>query len=266
MIEIGESLVSAYLRLIEFCDIIEYNFVLPKQIVTQGEIDVVGLNFEDKKLFLCEVTTHLQTMNYGSREETTNKIRQKLERNHKFADMKFSDWEVFHMVWSPTVGKSMTDDLNAMINKLNGIKVTLIFNEEYATRVMRLIEKASNDIKDYNEPFFRSLQILAHLRMPNQNKLFNSLVFNDRPQDVYLKKHSLVTEQNPRYHYEAAMILLKDIGKPTHIEKLTQMLKEVYPNLFNEEYNSHRLQATVTSYLNIFKRYGKGIIGLKEWD
>ncbi len=267
--EIGESLVGAFLKFFESCDIVEYNLILPRQIDSQGEIDVVGINFKDQKIFLCEVVTHLQTMNYGSREETVNKIRQKMEKNRKLAEMQFADWEAIYMVWSPTVGQLMDDGLNAMLNELKGIKVDLIFNEEYANRVIKLIEKASHDIKDYNEPFFRCLQILTHLKMTNQAKLFNSLIYNAQRQHITKisvnKNPPGNNDHSPRHHYEAAEILLRELGKSIHIEKLTQLLKEKYPDLFYASYNSHNLQSTISKYLNIFKRYGNGNIGLQEW-
>ena len=266
----GEYLVSAYLRLIESCDIVEYNFVLPRQIDSQGEIDVVGLNFQERKLYLCEVTTHLQTMNYGSRDETTQKIKQKLLRNHKYAETVFPDWKACHMIWAPTVGQTMTNDLEVLINDLNNIDVTFIFNEEYARRVLKLIEMAVHDIKDYKEPFFRSLQILTHLRMPNRMKLFNLDVVNDQPEAHRTSQrytpNPLSIGHTVKYHYEAAVIVLRKHDEPLHVEDLTRKLKENFPNLFPVDYNSHKLQATISSYLHVFKRFGDGMVGLHEWS
>ena len=66
--EIGEFLVGAYLTVIEKCDLISYNVKHPeKGIEGLAEFDVIGLNFENKTAYLCEVVTHLNELRYGKR-------------------------------------------------------------------------------------------------------------------------------------------------------------------------------------------------------
>lgn len=181
MVEVGESIVGSYLRFFESCEIIEYNLITPEEVDKFGEIDVVGINFLSKKVFLCEVITHIHTMNYGSRDITTQKIKQKLIRNIKLANTLFPDWEISHMVWAPAVGQSQEKDLLEAISDIKDNKIVFVFNEDYSSKVLLLVEKATNDIRDYKEPFLRSLQILTHLKLPQNEFLFNKSVLNFKP-------------------------------------------------------------------------------------
>jgi hypothetical protein len=54
----GEEIVGEYLKAILNCDFVEYNLHTPD---IQGEIDVVGINAENKIVYICEVATHLIT-------------------------------------------------------------------------------------------------------------------------------------------------------------------------------------------------------------
>lgn len=58
MVNVGEQLVSSYLRYIRKCDFTQMNLYT---VEAQGEIDVVGINLKDRKLYVCEVAIHLTT-------------------------------------------------------------------------------------------------------------------------------------------------------------------------------------------------------------
>jgi hypothetical protein len=55
--DLGESLVGAYLRHVEKCQVVVYNSFFTDQ---QGEVDVVGLRGHEA--IVCEVTTHIKGM------------------------------------------------------------------------------------------------------------------------------------------------------------------------------------------------------------
>ena len=55
---VGEQLVSSYLRYIRKCDFIQTNLYT---VDVQGEIDVVGINLAERKVYVCEVAIHLTT-------------------------------------------------------------------------------------------------------------------------------------------------------------------------------------------------------------
>lgn len=52
MINVGEQLVSSYLHYIRDCDFTQVNLYT---IESQGEIDVVGLNMAEQRVYICEV-------------------------------------------------------------------------------------------------------------------------------------------------------------------------------------------------------------------
>lgn len=83
-LDMGESLVGAYLRYGEACDFVVYD----TQTEGQGEIDVIGFQVEQRRVWLCEVATHLDGLLYGSGgvAGTLAKVRQKVERALAFSE------------------------------------------------------------------------------------------------------------------------------------------------------------------------------------
>lgn len=162
-LDMGESLVGAYLRYGEECDFVVYG----TQTEGQGEIDVIGFQVEQKRVWLCEVATHLDGLLYGSGGAvgTLAKVRQKVERAIAFSDRMFPAQEKRFEWWSPKAGPSLTAGFEVIEREFGGgeTSVTFIVNAEYAKRVAVLVEKARKGTKATPEPFFRSLQILAHL-------------------------------------------------------------------------------------------------------
>jgi Holliday junction resolvase-like predicted endonuclease len=49
---IGEEIVMAYLQYIKGCEFIQSNLYTPD---VQGEIDVIGIDIDNKKIYVCEV-------------------------------------------------------------------------------------------------------------------------------------------------------------------------------------------------------------------
>jgi hypothetical protein len=163
-LDMGESLVGAYLRYGVNCDFVVYGTQTEKQ----GEIDVIGFQVEQRCVWMCEVATHLDGLQYGSggAPATLAKIRQKVERAVAFGNRMFSDQERRFEWWSPRVGPTLATGLEEVAAELSSPDTTVDFviNEEYADRVALLVEKARKGTKPTPEPFFRSLQILVHLR------------------------------------------------------------------------------------------------------
>lgn len=157
--EIGEYVVGAYLRLCEECDVVDYNARSSKKgLEGLGEIDVIGLRFSDKTAFLCEVATHLDGLNYA--KDTIAKVRSKYEHQRNYAKANLSSFAVHHfMLWSPRVAVGKKTTALGNIEELQ-----LVINGDYAACVEKLRNLASLTTKDIGNPFFRSLQLLAHLR------------------------------------------------------------------------------------------------------
>ena len=160
--EIGEYLVGAYLKMIVGCQFIDYK-VRPPGGGQDGlkELDVIGFDFSNKTVYLCEVTTHILGALYGSgADETAKRIIKKHEFQKSYANQYLTGFpSLKFQFWSPyvPVGK-ITKALDAVPS------LELIMNETYTARVSELRSKARNLSYDTGNPVFRTLQILEHLR------------------------------------------------------------------------------------------------------
>lgn len=157
--EIGESLVGAYLRQVQGCHTIAFNQYLPGK---QGEIDVIGLKREgdsgEQRVWLVEVAVHLDNLNYGGPDATVAKVRAKLETAREYAASTYRDHEVSIEFWSPRVPSGIAERLG----EFEGVE--LVINEEFTRRVNVLAGLAAATTKQFGDDAFRFLQLLTHLR------------------------------------------------------------------------------------------------------
>ncbi|APC08972.1 hypothetical protein [Neomoorella thermoacetica] len=161
--DIGESLVGSYFKYVLGCKIVVYNCHLDGG----GELDVVALDPEGKKIYLCEVATHLRGLLYGdSNAATVERVSHKIKRAAAFAAANFPDREPVFMLWAPAVSRRLVQDLLRLQPDPGTQKITLkfIFNHDYTACIRHLREIARQNIKTTDEPAFRLLQILEHLR------------------------------------------------------------------------------------------------------
>lgn len=161
----GEYIVGACFKLLKDCDFVDYNVRRPGGgLAGLNEIDVVGLDFKSKTAYLCEVTTHLEGLLYGSSAQSTvERINKKYQKLQKYAADYLSDFPNRHfMFWSPVVSAGVAEELR----KIDGLE--LVINEDYAAYVEQLQERANKVTYDTGNPVFRVLQILGHLRGQNE--------------------------------------------------------------------------------------------------
>jgi hypothetical protein len=159
--DIGESLVGAYLRHIERCEIVVYNNFFPDR---QGEIDVVGIKgVHPRQIFLCEVTTHIDGMYAPMAKRMTGKLNRLLE----FAAATFPGEDHRYQWWSPVVPAGvLTTAFGAAQDawRQEGRSLDLVFNADYTERVTELIDYARTHSSTTSEPAYRLLQVLTHMR------------------------------------------------------------------------------------------------------
>ena len=158
--EMGEYVVGAWLRVIAGCDFVNYN-VRSSATGLEGlaEFDVTAQDLKTNTVYLCEVVTHLDGINYGGYDQTIQKIAEKHARQREFAARYLISFTPKYMFWAPRV------PVGYMTDKLSELKdLHLIINEGYTQRIAELREQAHKTKKDIGNPFFRALQILEHLR------------------------------------------------------------------------------------------------------
>jgi len=160
--EIGEYVVGAYLKLILNCDVVDYNVRdrSGTRLQALGELDVIGLRFSDKTAYICEATTHITGMLIGTADNTVKKVAEKHTRQQQYARQNLKDFtQHYFMLWSPRVTSAKILRGFATINSLQ-----FVINEDYTAKVDELVAYASKNAGDTNNPFMRSLQLLAALK------------------------------------------------------------------------------------------------------
>lgn len=160
--EMGELLVGAYLKVIECCDIVCYNQRPPGGgLKGLSELDVIGLHFGKRTAFLCEVTTHIGGLLYVDYPTTVKRLAAKHRRQKAYAEAQLKEFpNRRYQLWSPVVPKgSLAVQLAQIAPDLE-----LVINKEYTKRVDELRLQARKRMNDENNPAFRLLQILEHLK------------------------------------------------------------------------------------------------------
>jgi hypothetical protein len=159
--EMGEYIVGAYLKLILGCGVVDYNARPPGGgLAGLGELDVIGFDFSGRKVYLCEVTTHLDGLQIGTGGAATiERLTRKHHRQREYAEsyLHLPDFERHFMFWSPVVRPGL-------IEPLKKIGFELFINHEYSEALRSLRARATTSTADSNNPAFRMLQILEHAR------------------------------------------------------------------------------------------------------
>lgn len=160
--EVGEYLVGAYLKMVVGCQFVDYNVRSPGG-GQNGlrELDVVGFDFTNNTVYLCEVTTHIRGLLYGNgTQDTLNKIIEKHEWQKTYAEQYLRGFpHRRYQLWSPYVPEGKITTGLAAVTSLE-----LVINEAYTVKVNELRDIARETSYDTGNPVFRLLQILEHLR------------------------------------------------------------------------------------------------------
>ena len=166
----GEQLVGEYLRAVKNCDFIEYNLQIK---FVQGEIDVVGIDSNNRKIYICEVATHLETgLQYVKNNKPDNVARflSKFSKNIKYAKKHFSEFQIVFMLWTPIIRipkkegtmHSQLRDIEMIkdnIKKKYDVDVELVYNEIYLNCIKDLRKAARTTTQAMSSPIMRFLQI-----------------------------------------------------------------------------------------------------------
>ena len=174
MLNVGEQLVSSYLRYVRSCNFIETNVYTGK---SQGEIDVVGLNLAEQKVYFCEVSIQLENgLNYVDKNEKTNnvpKLTAKFSRCIEYAHEHWSKYDKHFMLWSPIVKNTARTPENNQMRHLEEIKANIkerycvdiefIVNEKFQKGLAALRKHAKTETKALPCPLMRLMQIEEYL-------------------------------------------------------------------------------------------------------
>lgn len=182
--QIGELIVGAHLRLVRDCELVSYN-QRSKETGRQMEIDVLGVESSNgaQTVYACEAVTHLHGTLYSGEPDgdewakygnegyqyTLERLWEKFEADLQLVQEVFDDADEYVLqFWSPVVPEGyLTDGLGELQRRFEAehdVEIELVVNSEYTNRVEDLRVLARQTKKSYDEPAFRFLQILEHLR------------------------------------------------------------------------------------------------------
>jgi hypothetical protein len=166
--DIGESLVGAYLRHIVGCEVVTYNSFFADR---QGEVDVVGIatGAPPRTIWLCEVTTHIGGMLIRARGKRGADVvlREKLDRLRAFSEATFPGDDYRYEWWSPRVAVGKLTEVMTEIEQeweAAGRDLRFVINDAYTERIRELVGHARSNSSATNEPAYRMLQVLTRLR------------------------------------------------------------------------------------------------------
>jgi Holliday junction resolvase-like predicted endonuclease len=170
-VNVGEELVGDYLQYVEGCEFVQKNLYMED---VQGEIDVIGIDLKNKKVYLCEVAIHLSTgLQYGNGTKPNNvkKLYDKFSKDIEYARKYFpkqDDYSHCFMLWSPIVKAKVK---NNQLNDVNEVKqeikkkydeeIELVINESFLRKLNQLKEYAAKETKDIKSAAVRLYQIEA---------------------------------------------------------------------------------------------------------
>ena len=157
----GEYFVGAYLKYALHCNLIDYNVrESGGGLKGLGELDVIGYDFKNDVVYLCEVTTHIKGLLYTDIANTIIKIQQKHINQKNYALNNLQRFKnIKYMFWSPYVPVGgITDGLN----QISGLD--LVINSDYTIKFKELEIIAATQSHPDTNPVFRTLQIMGHLK------------------------------------------------------------------------------------------------------
>ncbi|WP_066839819.1 hypothetical protein [Rufibacter ruber] len=166
---IGEEITGQYLKICRNCDFVEYNLYTTE---VQGEIDVVGIDMKNKKVFICEVAVHLGGLQYTKNGQPDNydRFMKKFEKDIVYANNRFDDsYEKIYMLWSPVVRNSKEGSKHNQVKDVQRVKedlknrhnidLQLIINKSFLDCLDELREYAGRQTEELKSPILRFMQI-----------------------------------------------------------------------------------------------------------
>lgn len=205
MLNVGEQIVSSYLRYIEQCNFIETNVYTGKK---QGEIDVIGLNTKKSEVYICEVTVHIGGLQYvnfkNNQTDNVPKLTDKFSKATEYARNYFDKYDQHFMFWSPIVTDSKgklennqmrhLEEIQANIRDRYEIDVECIVNEKFQECLVEIRNYAKTSSENFQCPLMRLMQIEEHLgkhvvKLTNSHNKISFHQGSRSPIDIQTEKH-----------------------------------------------------------------------------
>ena len=201
-IEIGESLSTSFLKHVHGCRIVQTNWKTSdrwvitekdkgrskkffdrivgsnhfsdifkgssyNQLLKQAEIDVLGINTSKSTVYGIDVAFHGAGLNYGSKEESSNRILKKIFRTLFIMQTYFDQYDKFESLFitpktnpsTLTIIKDLIEKANELIDDQN-ITIRFITNEDFYSEIIDTTLSESVNENDTSELFLRSMKLI----------------------------------------------------------------------------------------------------------
>ena len=173
MQNVGEEIAGEYLRVVKGCEFVTYNVSNPD---IQGEIDVIGIELEAKRIYVCEVAIHLPTgLQYvkNGRPDNVARLVRKFGKDIEYAEKYFSDYKKFFMLWCPIVKNQRPGSkynqvkdvelIQETIKSEHGYQIETIINHQYQLCLKELRRYARGQTSELKSRVLRLMQIEERL-------------------------------------------------------------------------------------------------------
>lgn len=206
-IEIGESLAVSYLKHVKRCVIYQTNWKSSSQwdflgevkdaseaferlvkdgllsfqgktkpsfsqFLKQAEIDILGINLFEKKMYVMDIAYHEDGLNYKNEDRTIKSFKKKLLRSYLLLRSYFPEDYKYEIIFaSPKVRPKLNKELEDATEALNDLrddvlsKGAVVFkyiaNDKFKDKILDPTLEVSKDDADTNELFLRSYKLLS---------------------------------------------------------------------------------------------------------
>ena len=241
-IEMGESLVLSWLRHIEKCQLVQLNWKVSncwegynseevktlyenikihfpvfknnsnlEQLIKQAELDALGVSFNNNncEYHAVDIAYHENGLNYGSTQETIERIQKKLLRSALVLYMQFNIKTGKIYFLSPKINPVVIFDLKEKIGQVesymknNGFnfEFVVIANSDFKSKILTPLLDKLNCIADTSELFMRSIQLLnvCNNYETNENTVCNN-------ETLINKKHAKIFSGQKHKGYQKEKI------------------------------------------------------------
>ena len=205
-IEIGESLALSYLKHVKNCVIYQTNWksshqwdflggvkdaseafdrlvkdgllsfqgkIEPSfsQFLKQAEIDILGINLVEKKMYVMDIAYYENGLNYKNKDRTIKSLKKKLLRSYLLLRSYFPEDYKYEIIFaSPKVGPTLNKELEDATEALNDLrddvlsKGAVVFkyiaNDKFKDKILDKTLASSEENADTGELFLRSYKLL----------------------------------------------------------------------------------------------------------
>ena len=171
---VGEEICGGWLRHVKGCEFVQYNLETTQ---VQGEIDVIGINLAEHRVYACEVALHLVTglqYNKNGQPDNVPRLTAKFRKDLNYVRSAFPDYKHVLMFWSPVVRNQRegakhnqlrdVGDIVAAIEQEFEITIDAVVNERFPIALDELRASAGIETKELDSSVIRYLQVEEHLK------------------------------------------------------------------------------------------------------